>query len=62
MENPYTDSLLKKSFSEEEWQYLAHHKAFQDLLKKHFGNVDEFEHLIQSGRILIRQKKELGLE
>jgi len=49
--------LLKKAFSDEEWNYLNQNKVFQDLLGA--GDSRDYENLMEAGSLLLRQRKEL---
>ncbi len=49
--------LLQKSFSDEEWSYLNQNKVFQDLLS---AGASDYEHLVEAGSLLLRQRNELG--
>ncbi len=60
MAEPELIGLLKKSFSEDQWRYLNGHPVFQGLIEER-SEASDFEHLVQAGELLIRQKGELGL-
>ena len=54
--------LLKNSFNEEEWKYISAHPVFQKALDERHSTHEDFEHLVDVGELLIRQKKDLDLE
>ncbi len=58
MDQPEKVRLLKKAFSDEEWNYLNQNKVFQDLMSS--DESRDYEDLVEAGSLLLRQRKELG--
>ncbi len=52
-------SLLEKSFSPKDWEYLAHNAIFQRLLADRNDTLDDFESLVSKGTLLLKQRDEL---
>jgi hypothetical protein len=47
--------LLKSCFSNQEWEFLSHHKDFQSELKKGCKTLDDFEKLSTLGARIIEE-------
>jgi hypothetical protein len=52
--------LLKNSFSEEEMKYLNAHPVFEKALNERHSTHEDFEHLVDIGQLLLRQKTDLN--
>jgi hypothetical protein len=57
-----TIGLLKNAFSEKEWEYLNAHPQFQQSIKERHSSQADYEHLVEVGESLLRQRRELKTE
>jgi hypothetical protein len=53
---------LKNAFSEVEWKYLISHEVFQQAIKERHSSQEDYEHAVEVGELLLRQRRELKTE
>jgi hypothetical protein len=53
--------LLKNSFTAEELEYISEHPVFQKALDERHSTHEDFEHLVDIGELLLKQRKDFNL-